>query len=378
MIRRRHFVVSSCAASVGVRAAAQAKETSGVLRLGQSLPLSGPHASLGTAYRAAAMATFGEFARTAATSNAPRVELISLDDGGQPERTAVNVKLLAAEHRVHALFGFVGSGADRVGSRAAVVEGLPYVAPVSGSVELRTSRSPGTLTFRASHAEEIRYIARHAETIGVTRLALVYEYNFLGWELRDTVLDLLEAGGNRQVALTSIDREGSPYSVPGAVEAVLTKQPQAIILGSNALASAGFVRAARSAGFKGYLYALSSVGSQGLGEQLGPLVSGISITQVVPFALSSKTAVSRNHRAFCSRHRIEPSSHSMEAWIGATLFVESMKRLRSIGSAAIADALTASVPFDFGDYIGQWYASRPNPKAYVSLAVYDRYGRLIE
>lgn len=378
MIQRRHFVVSSCAATVGVCAAARARDTSGALRLGQSLPLSGPHAVLGTAVRASAMATFAELARTDSSSSVPRIELISLDDGGQPERTAVNVKLLATEHRVQALFGFVGSGADRVGSRAAVTEGLPYVAPVSGSVELRTSRSPGTFTFRASHAEEIRYIAKHAETIGVTRLALVYEYNFLGWELRDTVLDLLEAGGNRQVALTSVDREGSAYSMPGAVEAVLTKQPQAIILGSNAVASAAFVRAARSAGFKGYLYALSSVGSQGLGEQLGPLVSGISVTQVVPFALSGKTEVSRNHRAFCSRHRIEPSSHSMEAWIGATLFVASMKRMRGTGAAAIVDALTASAPLDFGNYEARWYASQSSPKAYVSLAVYDRHGRLIE
>ena len=144
------------------------------------------------------------------------------------------------------------------------------------------------------------------------------------------------------------------------------------------MASAAFVRAARLAGFKGFLYALSSVGSQGLGEQLGALVSGISLTQVLPFALSGKTAVGRNHRAFCSRHRIEPSSHSMEAWIAATLFVESMKRVRGNGTAAIADALTASAPVEFGGYVGQWYASRPNPKAYVSLAVYDQGGRLIE
>lgn len=123
------------------------------------------------------------------------------------------------------MFGFVGGGADRIGSRAAAAEGLPYVAPVSGSVELRTARSPGTFAFRASHAEEIRYIARHAETIGVRRLALVYEYNFLGWELRDTVLDLLEAGGNPAVALTSVDREGSRDSMPGAVEAVLPQRP---------------------------------------------------------------------------------------------------------------------------------------------------------
>ena len=348
----------------------------GSLRLGQSLPLSGPHAVLGNAYRTAAVAAFEDLAGQAA--NGPRVELISLDDGGQPERTAVNVKLLASEYRVKAAFGFVGGGADRVGSRAAAVEGLPYVAPVSGSIELRSAHSPGTFTFRASHADEIRYIARHVETIGLTRLALVCEYNFLGWELRDTVLELIEAGRQRDVVLTSIDREGSPYSVPGAVEAALAKQPQAVILGANAVAAAAFIRAARAAGFKGYFYALSSVGTQGLGAVLGPLVAGVSVTQVVPFVLSNKTVVTRRHRAFCARHGIAPSSHSMEAWLAATLFFESAKRLRSVTPAAIAEALTHSPPLDFGDFTGQWYASRPNPKAFVSLAVYDRNGRLIE
>lgn len=218
---------------------------------------------------------------------------------------------------------------------------------------------------------------RHFETIGLTKLALVYEYNFLGWELRDTALDLLGSATRSEIVLSSIDQEGSRYSVPGAVEAILAKQPQAILLGSNAVASASFVRAARAAGFKGYFYALSTVGT-GLGALLGPLVAGIAVTQVVPFVLSSKSVVAAKHRAFCSRHGLAPSSHSMEAWLGATLFVESMARLRSITPKAISEALITSSPVDFGDYTGQWYASRPNPRAFVTLSVYDRFGRLIE
>lgn len=375
-LRRRPFVTATFGAMLGRWAEAQVRDPAyGALRLGQSLPLTGPHAVEGTAFRASAKAAFDDFARQGA--NAPRVELISLDDGGQPERTAVNVKLLASEHRVHAFFGFVGSGADRVGARAAAIEGLPYIAPASGSVELRSARSPGTFNFRASHAEEIRYIVKHVGTIGLSKLALVYEYNFVGWELRDTVLELVESAMRSGVVLSSIDREGSKYSVPGAVETILATQPQAIILGSNPVASASFVRAARAAGFKGYFYALSSVGT-GLGELLGPLVAGIAVTQVVPFALSNKSVVSTKHRAFCSRHGIAPSSHSMEAWLGASLLFESVRRLRGTAPNAIIEALSAAPPVEFGEYSGQWYASRPNPKAYVSFSLYDRFGRMIE
>lgn len=376
-LRRRNLMVAAFGAAVGAPALVRARtDPAGVLRLGQSLPLSGPHAVLGRAFQASAVAAFSDLTRQGWAG--PRIELVSLDDGGVPERTAVNVKLLASEHGVQALFGFVGGGADRAGSRAAAAEGLPYVAPVSGSVELRSALAPGTFTFRASHADEIRHIARHVETIGVTTLALVNEYNPLGWELRDTALELMQPGAGRDIVLTSIDREGSAYSVPGAVEVILAKKPQAVVLGSNAVASAALVRAARAAGFKGYFYALSSVGTQGLGELLGPLVAGISVTQVVPFALSSKSAVARTHRAFCVRNGIVPSAHSMEAWLAATLFVESMRRLKRVDPTAISEALASAPAVEFGDYTGRWYLSRPHPKAFVSLSVHDRIGRLIE
>lgn len=374
-IQRRPFIATAVGTLLGFRSEAQTRDLSAtVLRLGQSAPLSGPHAAVGTAFRAAAVAAFGDLMRQ--DPQAPRIELISLDDGGQSERTAVNAKLLASDHRVHAFFGFAGSGADRVGARAAAAEALPYIAPASGSVELRSARSPGAFNFRASHAEEIQYVVKHVGTIGLTKLALVYEYNFVGWELRDTVLDLVESALRSEVALSSIDLQGSQYSVPGAVEAILSRQPQAIILGSNPVASASFVRAARAAGFKGYFYALSSVGT-GLGELLGPLVTGIAVTQVVPYALSNKSAVAAKYRTFCARHGMAPSSHGMEAWLGASLVFEAVRRIRGVTTAAITEALTASSPLDFGDYTGQWYASRPNPRAYVGLSLYDRFGRLI-
>ena len=374
MKRRSALVAAGIAACAP--AWAQASSNSFTLRLGQSLPLTGPHAVLANSYRAAAAATFDEFNRSRQTGGGLRFELVSLDDQSQPERTTANVMRLGAEQGVHALFGFVGEGADRAGAMAAAAVGLPYIAPVSGAVELRSSRRPGTFVFRASHADEIRYIANHAELIGLTRLALVYELTFLGLEMRNTMLDLLDAGRRTDVILATIDTAGSAYTVPGAVATIMSNQPQAIVLGSNDVASAAFVKAVRLAGFKGYLYALSSVGSQGLAGRLDKLVSGISVTQVVPFPLSDSLTVSRNHRTFCARNGIEPTLHTMEGWIGAALLIEAMKRARGTQPSAIAEALASAPAHDFGGYFAQWYASRPNPKAPVSLTFYDRDGRL--
>ncbi len=377
MPERRQLLLAAGLLPLTLHRHAAAQAAAAPIRIGQSAPLTGTHSVLGLAYKAAALAVFKEANAAPGGVNGRRIELVSLDDQDQPERTAINAKLLASEHQVSALFGFVGAGADRVGARAAAEEGLPYIAPMSGSVELRTPQSPRTYTFRASHADEVRYIVRHTETIGVTRLAMVYEYNFLGWELRDTLLDTLSAKQQATTAFTSIDREGSEYSIPGAVAIVMARQPEAIILGSNYVATAKFVRAVREAGFKGYFYTLSTVGSQGLVASLGSLVSGISVTQVVPFPLSDVSPASRQHRAFCERHGLQPSFHSMEAWLSASMLVDAFKRAKAFSPTGISEALDAAPARDFGGFVGQWRSSKPNPKAFVSITVYTRDGKLI-
>ena len=375
-VMQRRSALIAVGSAICAPAWAQSSSNRLTLRLGQSLPLTGPHAVLAQSYRAAAAATFEEFNNSRDNGGSLRFELVTLDDESSPELTTANVMRLRSQHNVHALFGFVGEGADRAGAMAAATAGLPYIAPVSGAVELRSSRRPRAFVFRASHADEIRYIAHHAELIGLRRLALVYELTFLGLEMRNTMLELLDADRRSDLTLTTIDTSGSAYTVPGAVATTMSNQPQAVVLGSNDVASAAFVKAIRAAGFKGYLYALSSVGSQGLASRLNNLVSGISVTQVVPFPLSDSLAVSRNHRTFCVRNSIEPTLHTMEGWMGATLLIEAMKRVRSTQPSAIADALATAPAYDFGGYLAQWYASRPNPKFPVSLTVYDRNGRL--
>lgn len=345
------------------------------IRLGQSLALSGQHAVLSRSYRESAAARFEE-ANAQQRQTGLRFELVSLDDQGQPEMTFANVKRLTATEKVQALFGFVGEGADRAGAMAAAEANLPYVAPVSGAVELRTARRPGVFVFRASHADEIRFILRHAKLIGLNRLALAYELTFLGLEIRNAILEFQDPAHLADITLTAIDQAGSDYTVPGAVANIMEKNPQAIILGSNDVASSALVSALRTVGYKGYIYALSGVGSQGLVTRLGPLAQGISVSQIVPFPLSDSIPVAREHRAFCARHGIQPTFHTMEAWIGAGLFIEAVKATRATQPSEIARALANAPEFNFGGYFARWYESRPNPLNRVSLTVYDRDGKL--
>lgn len=345
------------------------------IRLGQSAPISGPLSKTATAFRDAANAVFAE-ANAQGGIGGQRIELVTLDDEDRPERTAVNVKLLASEHRVVALFGFVGSGAHRAGARGAQEERLPYIAPVSGATGLRDNAFAWNYVLRAPHTDEISYIVRHTSTVGVRRVALVFEYNSQGWELRDAMLDALAARSLAPAAITSVDREGSPYSLPGAISSVLAGKPDAVVLGSDYVASAKLVEALRGAGYTGLFYTLSTVGGTALMEQLGPLASGLSVTQVVPFPWTGALPVSRAFQAFCTKHKLEPSFASMEGWLAAQLLVDGLRRAKDISPARIAEALDAMPPRDFGGFRAALQRGR-SQGSYVDLTVYSRAGKFV-
>lgn len=85
-----------CALSL-FSASAQAQNTS--LRLGQSLPLSGPLAELGNEYREGILAFFNQINAKGGV-HGKKIELITLDDAYVVDRTVENTKKLIEKEGV--------------------------------------------------------------------------------------------------------------------------------------------------------------------------------------------------------------------------------------------------------------------------------------
>ncbi|WP_284619755.1 ABC transporter substrate-binding protein [Aquabacterium humicola] len=378
---RRRALVLGLPGAVAMAAAlprgVRARSAPTPIRLGQSAPLTGPLARIGSECRDAARAVFADCNAQGGIDGRP-IELVTLDDEDRAERTAVNVKLLASQHQVVGLFGFVGAGAHRAGARGAADEGLPYIAAFSGSQELRSGLLPGVFNLRAGHVDEVDYIARHTRQVGIRRVSLVAEYNSQGWELRDALLAAFESRGDSVASISSVDHEGSAYSLPGAVFSVLAGQPQAILLGADHVASARFVDAVRAAGFTGLFYTLSTVGGSALMERLGPQAAGVSVTQVVPFPWTTASSLGRHFQGFCQRHRLEPSFAGMEAYLAAQLVIDALRRARESTPQSLAAALEALPPRDFGGFVGAFYAKSRRTAAQVDLTVFSRTGKFVK
>jgi branched-chain amino acid transport system substrate-binding protein len=373
MLRRHLLAAAAAVATLGVPAIAKPGDA---VRLGQSAPLAGAAGTTGRQFRDAAQAWFTTAAREG-TLGGHRVEIVSLDDGGQVERALTNSKLLASSHGAVGLFGFVGAGANREGMQAALEEGLPFVAPVSGMDALRQRGNAHVYLLRAGHRDEIRQIIRHTASIGIARLGLLYEYDSAGWEIRDS---FAEAAQDATLVHVGASVSRASADVAAALPVLLARELQAIVLAANPAASAALVRAARKAGFGGSFYTLSTVGGKALFDALGPLAVGISVAQVVPFPWGGSTPIAREFLAFCGAARIEPDFASMEGYVAARWLGEAVRRAKpkELTAATLAAALDRMPPMQLGGFPLAFSPETRSASAFVELTVVGSAMRFIK
>ena len=348
--------------------AARKSAGDGVMRLGQSTALTGPNGAVGRQFRDAAV---GWFKAVNAEGGAAgmKLELVTLDDGGVVERATTNAKLLTSTHAACGFFGFAGPGANREGMQVAQAEGVPFIAPVSGMDVLRQRENANVYLLRAGHRDEIRQIIRHTSSIGITRVALLFEYESVGWEIRDSFAQGAEAAKLAASQSASVSRGSADVSA--AVPALVGSNPQAIVLAANPSASAAFVRAARKAGFGGTFYTVSTVGGQVLLDQLGPLAVGISVAQVMPFPWGGGSLISREFLAFCAAQEVAPDFASMEGYVAARWLTEALRRgkPREASPATLAAALEKMPPLSIGGFPLAFSPDTRSASSFVELTV---------
>ncbi len=167
------------ASLVLLAAAAVFAQQGNAIRLGQTLPLSGPLTELGTEYRDGAQ-TYFKWINSKGGVHGRRIELVTLDDGYVVERTVENAKKLLDQDGVFAFFGMFGSA-----NYAALIplineRGLPSIAPYTGADGLRAQSSPTTFWLRASYGDETEKIVDQLTTLGINRIAVFYQDDAFG------------------------------------------------------------------------------------------------------------------------------------------------------------------------------------------------------
>src|SRR4029078_4898490 len=103
--------------------------------------------------------------------NGRMLELLSIDDGYEPNRSIEVTRKLIEEDKVFALIGHVGTPTSAATQPIAAQAGVPFIGPFTGAEFLRNPFQPNVVNVRASYFQETEeMVERLTKDRGVARI----------------------------------------------------------------------------------------------------------------------------------------------------------------------------------------------------------------
>ncbi len=317
---------------------------------GQVAALSGPAQDLGDGVRLGILTAFGEANRHGGVAGR-QLDLLSLDDGYEPEKTVNATKELIEKDKVFALIGAVGTPTSRASQPIATAAKVPFIGPFTGAQFLRHPYNRYVVNVRASYNEETEaWIAHLTNDLGITKVAALYQDDAFGLAGLEGVQRALSQRDLSLVASGSFRRNTT--AVKTAMLDIVKGWPEAVVTVAPYQPVAAFVRLAHRVRFNARFVAISFVGSDSLASELGSEGAGIIVSQVVPSPWDKSLKVVADYQAALALHDAtkKPSFVSLEGYLVGRLVVEALKRVNGEPTREkLLDAMTAQ-PFDFGGF----------------------------
>lgn len=295
------------------------------ITFGQSAAFSGPAQELGRDMRRGIAAAFAEVNRAGGV-HGRRVELESRDDAYEPEAAIDNTLRLIGEEQVFALIGAVGTPTSRSATPVAAEAGVPYVAPFTGAAFLRDVEVlDNVINLRASYNQETEKMVAELTSVGIERIAVMYQDDSFGRAGYQGSLLALGRRGMEPVAVGLYPR--NTQAVKTALLDLRRGNPEAVIMIGAYEPVGTFVAWARTTGMDAVFMTVSFVGSNALAEQLGPAGEGVVVTQVVPFPSDGSWAVVSAYRRALSAYdpQISPGFVSLEGYLAGRLAIAGLE-----------------------------------------------------
>jgi ABC-type branched-subunit amino acid transport system substrate-binding protein len=315
---------------------------------GQVAALEGPAQALGQGMRDGILAAFGEANRAGGVSGR-KLELKSVDDGYEPEKTIEAIKKILSEDKVFALLGPVGTPTSAAGQPIATEAKVPFIGPFTGAEFLRNPFNRYVVNIRSSYFQETEAWIEHlTKDLGISKIAILYQDDAFGLAGLEGVKLAL---GKRNMSLVASGTfKRNTTAVKSALLEIMKAEPQAVVTVGPYKPIAEFVKLARQVKMDAVFVAISFVGSNSLAEELGDQGAGVVISQVVPFPWDKSLPVVASYQAALAavNAKAQPGFVSFEGYLVGRLVVEALKRVPGDPSReALLDAM-AKAPFDFG------------------------------
>ena len=315
---------------------------------GQVAALNGPAQALGQGMREGIFAAFEE-ANRAGGINGRKLELKSIDDGYEPEKTIEATNKAINDDKVFALVGAVGTPTSKAGQPIATAAKVPFIGPFTGAEFLRNPFNRYVVNIRASYFQETEAWVEHlTNDLGVTRIAILYQDDAFGLAGLAGVKKAMEKRNLSLVAEGTFKRNTT--AIKSALLEIMKGQPQAVVTVGPYKPIAAFIKLARQLKVDATFVAISFVGSDSLAQELGSEGAGVVVSQVVPFPGDKSLPVVASYQSALAavNEKSKPGFVSLEGYLAGRLVVEAVRRIPGEPTREAFLDIVEREPFDLG------------------------------
>jgi ABC-type branched-subunit amino acid transport system substrate-binding protein len=367
-----------CAALAYVAAAAHAEPgvTDGTILVGQSAAFSGPAQELGLEMRQGAKLAF-DAVNAQGGINGRKIQLVTHDDGYEPDRAATNTKKLINEDKVFMLFGYVGTPTSQAALPVFTEARVPFFGAFTGAQLLREPFNRYIFNVRASYFDETEKIVEQLVSVGTKNIAVFYQNDAYGKAGLAGVERALAKRNMKMAATGTVER--NTVEVAAAVKTIHAAHPDAVVMVSAYKSVAAFVKAMKKAGSATQFHNVSFVGSRPLAKELGAEGTGVAISQVMPFPWSGNVPIVRDYqKAMKDSGAKDLSFTSLEGYIAARILIEGLKRTgKDLTREKLIAALEGMSKIEVGGFPVAFSPKSHDASTFVDLTIIGKDGNFM-
>ncbi|QFT29297.1 ABC transporter substrate-binding protein [Roseibium porphyridii] len=348
---RKSFAAAMAATCLFAFGSANAEDgvSDAKILFGQAAALEGPAGALGTGMKLGIEAAFAE-ANAAGGVHGRMVELVSMDDGYEPDRSIAAVNKLINDNKVFSLIGPVGTPTSKATQPIATAAKVPFVGPFTGAGFLRDPAHGNIVNVRATYGAETEAWIEHLNgALGLDKIAILYQDDGFGRVGLAGVQAALEKRGLELVAEGTYQRNTT--AVKSALLEIRKAKPQAVVMVGAYKPIAEFIKLAKKVKLDAEFVNISFVGSKALSAELGDAGEGVIISQVVPFPWDVTVPLVKEYQAALKAKdaSAEPGFVSLEGYIVGRLAVMGLEKAgKDVTREGFLDAFWSTGAFDLG------------------------------
>jgi len=293
---------------------------------GQAAALDGPSSALGQRMRQGILAAFTEINAKGGV-HGRKLQLISRDDGYDPDRSVAQTLRLIEDDKVFALIGAVGTPTAMATIPITSARNVPFIGPFSGAEFLRDLELANVVNIRASYAAEAEAWIKHlTEDRHFTRIGIFYQDDSFG---RDGLSGVKRALARRGLELAAEGTfERNTRAVASAWRTIKRVEPEAIVMVGTYGPCAEFIKLAHRSGANPTFVNISFVGAVALARELGPEGEGVVVSQVVPFPWDRSLKLVADYQAAQTAFdpALTPNFVALEGYIAGRLAAAALEQ----------------------------------------------------